>query len=270
VSPPDPSAARTADPADDAAILGLVPGDEITVDRLCGEWWISQLRRGHRFSTDDMLIAYVASGLRPETPLQLDLGAGTGSVGLLTLFRLGPTAQLVMVEAQEVSHRLARRTVAWNGLGGRVRLRHGDLRDPHSVPPEESGSYPLVTGSPPYIPEWAGHISPHTQRAHCRMELRGDVFDYCHTAARALAPEGLFVFAHSAVDVRPEQAIAATGLTLWGRTDVYFRRNRAPTIAVFACGFGGERRDPPPIVVREPTGEWTDEYLHIRQVMGAP
>ena len=74
--------------SDDAAILGLVPGDEITVDRLCGEWWISQLRRGHRFSTDDMLIAYVASGLRPETMLQLDLGAALkqGGVGDLPVF----------------------------------------------------------------------------------------------------------------------------------------------------------------------------------------
>lgn len=268
---PAPPPQRAPSPDEDAAILDLVPrGDAIDVDRLCGDWWISQLRKGHRFSTDDMVIAWVATGLRPEARRQLDIGAGTGSVGLMSLHRLSPEAELVMIEAQEVSHRLARRTVRWNGLQDRVRLRHGDLRDPAMLPAEEHGTYPLVTGSPPYIPVGKGLISPHTQRAHCRIELRGDVFDYCETARRALAPGGLFVFAHSAVDARPEEAVAEAGLVLQGRTDVYFRRNRAPTIAVFACGLEGGRADPEPIVVREATGEWTETYLEIRRAMGAP
>ncbi len=268
MTPPPPK--RPIDPSEDAAILALLPeGDGIGVDRLCGDWWISQLKKGHRFSTDDMVIAWVAANLRPETRRQLDIGAGTGSVGLMTQHRLPGDAELVMIEAQEVSHRLARRTVRWNGLEDRITLRYGDLRDPTMLPADEEGTYPLVTGSPPYIPVGKGLISPHTQRAHCRMELRGDVYDYCLTAARAMTPEGLFVFAHSAVDERPELAIAEAGLALLGRTDVYFRRNRAPTIAVFACAHQGERVDPEPIVVREATGEWTETYLEIRRAMGA-
>lgn len=259
------------DAAQDAAILALAPdGDSVVEDRLCGSWWLSQLKKGHRFSTDDMLVAWEASRRRPGTRRQLDIGAGTGSVGLLTLHRLGPEARLTMIEAQEISHRLARRTVLRNELADRVTLRWGDLRDPAMLPPEEHGTYPLVTGSPPYFPVGTAVISPHTQRAHCRMELRGDVFDYCATAAQALTDDGLFVFVHSAVDGRPEPAIEAAGLVLIGRTEVYFRRNRAPTISLFACARHGERHDPEPIVVREATGEWTPAYMRLRQEMGAP
>lgn len=248
----------------------LEPRPEESLDRLCGDWHIYQLRRGHRFSTDDMLVARLAARLRPEAPRHLDLGAGTGSVGLLALWRRPSRGKLVMIEAQEVSHGLARRTVARNGLGDRVELRHGDLRDPAMLPASEHGSYQLVTGSPPYIPLGAGVVSPHPQRAACRMELRGDVFDYARTAALALAPDGVFCLVHSAVDPRPEQAIEAAGLQLLCRQDVYFRRNRAPTIALWAAAWSGSRADLDPIVVREPDGQWTQEYLDIRQEMGAP
>ena len=251
--------------------LSLPDIDEaVSLDRLCGDWYIHQLVRGHRFSTDDMVCAYEAARVRPKTDHVLDLGAGIGSVGLMTLYRLANDARLTMVEAQEISHRLARHTIRHNGLQNRITARHGDLRDPASLPEREHGRFGIVTGSPPYIPLGKGVASPHPQRAACRMELRGDVFDYCATAARALAPGGIFSLVHSAVDPRPEAALAAAGLTLRGRRDVYFRRNRAPTIAVWIAGFGGERADPRPLVIREADGAFTEDYVHLRAAMGAP
>ena len=254
-----------------AMALTLPDIDEpVSLDRLCGDWYIHQLVRGHRFSTDDMVCAYEAARARPHTLRALDIGAGIGSVGLMTLYGLGSEARLTMVEAQEISHRLARHTIGHNGLAGRVEARLGDLRDPGLVPESEHGTYGIVSGSPPYSPLGKGVVSPHPQRAACRMELRGDVFDYCATAARALAPDGVFSLVHSAVDPRPEEAIAAAGLTLRARRDVYFRRNRAPTIAVWIAGFGGERDDPRPLVIREADGTITQDQVDLRIAMGAP
>lgn len=258
-------------PATDPADTGLADIHEAwSLDRLCGDWYIHQLVKGHRFSTDDMVCAFEAARVHPSAERVLDLGAGIGSVGLMTLYRLANEAHLTMVEAQEISHRLACHTIRHNGLEHRIRARLGDLRDPGSLPEEEHGSYPLVTGSPPYIPLGKGVASPHPQRAACRMELRGDVFDYCATAARALAPDGTFSLVHSAVDPRPEQALDAAGLTLRSRRDVYFRRNRAPTIAVWIAGFGGERDDARPLVIREADGAFTQDYVDLRAAMGAP
>jgi tRNA1(Val) A37 N6-methylase TrmN6 len=249
-----------------------VPADDESLDLLTGSWRIFQLKAGHRFSTDDLLTAWLARVLAPGAPRTLDLGAGIGSVGLLTLAGLGPDARLTAVEAQERSHQLCAKTVAWNGLGGRVTLRHGDLRDPAMLPAEERGTWPLVTGSPPYIPVGKGVISPHPQRAHCRIELRGDIFDYAATAAQALHPDGVFVFCHAAGDARPAPAVAAAGLRLWARVDVTFRAGRAPTIALFAAGHREAPALPPlpPVVIRDAAGDYTPAYLALRRVMGAP
>lgn len=237
-----------------------------TLDLLAGDWRIFQLRRGHRFTTDDMLTAWLAARVRPDALRLLDLGAGIGSVGLLTLFRMRPQATLTMVEVQEQSHRLARQSVHVNGLQDRVTPRHGDLRDPAMVP--ERASYDLVTGSPPYIPLGKGVVSNNPQRAAARIELHGDVFDYCRAAAAALAPGGWFCFVHAAADPRPEAAIEAVGLKLRHRRDVVFRAGRPPTIALFAASAEGPREDLPPFVVRDPHGAFTPEYLTLQREMG--
>jgi len=260
--------------------------EPVTLDRISGDWHIHQLARGHRFSTDDMLAAWLAIQHQPTPRRHLDLGTGIGSVGTLVLWhRLGrpdaeegrqrvdpafPKPLMVGVEAQEVSHRLNRHTLRRAGLEDVVELRHSDFRAEAAVPASEHGTYDLVTGSPPYIPLGKGVVSPHPQRAACRMELRGDVFDYCRVAARALSPDGLLCIVHAWGDPRPEAALAEAGLTIRDRRDVYFRRNRQPTIVVWAAAFGGTRADGPPIVVREADGTMTDQYLQIRRFMGAP
>ena len=60
-----------------------------TLDLLAGDWGIFQLRGGHRYSTDDLPTAWTAARARPSARRLLDLGSGIGSVGLVTLWRLG-------------------------------------------------------------------------------------------------------------------------------------------------------------------------------------
>ncbi len=244
-----------------------LPDDDATCDRLAGDWRIWQLKRGHRFSADDMLTAWMAAAVAPGALTLLDLGAGIGSVGLMTLWRMPAASTLVMVEAQEVSHRLACRTLETNTVGARVEPRWGDLRDAQVVP--EIDHFDLVTGSPPYIPLGKGAVSPVPQRAACRMELRGSIADYAVTAARAMHRDGWFVACFAAGDPRGEAAFSAAGLSLRVRQDVVFRAGQPPMIALLA----GRRSEGaidrrPPLIIRDAHGEWTDPYLDLREQMG--
>jgi len=252
-----------ATPAPDGQRPLPAPGE--TLDRLAGEWRVFQLRRGHRYATDDVLVAWTATRARPEGRRLLDLGAGVGSVGLMALLRAAPEAQLTSVEAQGVSARLQRKTVAFNGLEGRVEVRRVDLREPDAV--ERDGRYDLVTANPPFLAPGTALVSPVPQRAGARMELRGDIFDFCRVAASALAADGRFCFCHAAADPRPQRAVAAAGLTLRARQDVLFRARRAPTIALFTCAHQGQREDPPPLVVRGEDGRWTETFRAVRREM---
>ncbi len=238
------------------------------MDRLCGSWMIVQLVSGHRYSTDDVLTAWCAAMARPRARRILDLGSGTGSVGLMTLHRISPDAPgstLTMIEAQLQSHQLCCQTLKLNQLEHRVRALHGDLRDPHILPPGDHRGYDLVTASPPYIPPGHGSLSPHPQRAAARIELRGSIYDYCVRAAWALSRDGRFCFVHSASDPRPETAIAKAGMSLISRQDVLFRRGRPPAISLFTCAWQGPRHDPPPLVIREADGSRSRDYERIRR-----
>jgi len=82
----------------------LDASDELTVDQLTAAWTITQRRRGHRHSTDDLLTGWYASEKAPGRTRLLDLGTGIGSVGLLALWR-APDATLTAIEAQETSFR---------------------------------------------------------------------------------------------------------------------------------------------------------------------
>ncbi len=236
---------------------------DITLDHLAGSWQIFQLRNGHRFSVDDLLTAWTAVHAQPKALCVLDLGAGIGSIGLLALWKLAAAGYLTMVEVQAVSHALAHRTVTHNGLTARVALHLTDLRR------WPGGNFDLITASPPYRPLARGVQSQHAQKAAARFELHGDVFDYCRAAARSLADTGVFCFSYAADDLRPERAIATSGLTLVHRRSVYFRATLSPGIALFTCAWRGVREDPPPLVIRDQQGCWTAEYLAIREEMGA-
>ena len=166
-----------------------------------------------------------------------------------------------MVEAQQISHQLAKKTLAHNQLNDRVDAIRGDLRT------VDLGDqrFDLITGSPPYIPIEKGVMSPHPQRAACRMELRGSIMDYAQTAARYLAPDGVFVVCFAAGDERGPQALSAANLHCRLRQDVIFRADLPPTISIFVaqkqpveCVFA------PPITIRDSAGQWTQTYTNIR------
>ncbi len=250
----------------------LLPGPDETLDCLSGHWRIFQLRRGHRYATDDLLTAWAAcdawTGRSRGPAAVLDLGCGVGSVGLLVLWRF-PEARLVGVEAQARSAALARRSARYNGVDGRAEIRTGDLRAPGVLGPGER--FDLVTASPPYLPRGTGRRSTLPQRGPCRFEDRGGTADYLGVAARHLAPGGTVTWVH-ATRYRHENVAAATvaGLGRVRCRPVVFREGKDSLVTLFRAEPGDGVRDDPALVVRGADGRWTDAFRAVREAMGFP
>src|SRR4051812_19817054 len=87
---------------------GIEAGPAESLDAICGNFRLFQLKAGHRFSTDDLLVAWYGSSWCPSPSRVLDLGSGIGSVATILAWRL-PGAGLVTVEAQAESVELARK-----------------------------------------------------------------------------------------------------------------------------------------------------------------
>lgn len=260
-------------------------GERITLDALTGPngvasnalqddaggeagWLIAQRKVGHRHSIDDVLTAWYALQVSPKVDEHLDLGTGIGTVGLLTLWGMGPDARLTCVEAQEISYRLLQSNLDANGLRSRVDCSHGDLRE---LTLERT--FPLITGSPPYFPEGTGVIPKDSQKAHARFELRGDVSDYARAAVRHLAPGGWFVLCFPTPQKqRALDGIAAAGLKTVSLRDVIPRETLPALFSLFACRHAAEFDCPmteePPLVVREESGRLTAEMASVRRGFG--
>ena len=249
---------------------------EETLDAISGHFRILQLRKGHRFSTDDVLTAWYGTSWAGSARRVLDLGSGIGSVGMIAAWRL-PGAQFVTIEAQEESVRLARRSAAYNGLAGRYEIRQGDFRTSDMLRDDER--FDLVLGSPPYFPVGTGVEGDHPQKVACRFELRGDISDYTRVAAAHLEAGGFFacVFPEEQRD-RLERAARDAALVIVRRRPVVFREGEPPLVTLFgmmrALDLPALMRErtwvEPPLVIRAADGSVHPEYAAVKLSLGFP
>ena len=234
-----------------------------SLDAISGQFKLFQYKKGHRFSTDDVLAAWYGTTNAPSAGRVLDLGSGIGSVGMVAAWRL-PGARFVTVEAQDISVALARKSAAYNGLSERYEMRLGDFRDVSVL--REDEVFDLVLGSPPYFPLDAGEHGDHPQKIACRFEVRGDIADYCAVASKHLAPGGWFacVFPVSP----PHQlervlgAARSAGLAIVKRREVALKEGEPPLLGLFAM----TRAVDLPETFREET--WVEPVLTIRRTDG--
>jgi tRNA1Val (adenine37-N6)-methyltransferase len=252
-----------------------VPRDE-TLDAISGHFRVFQPRKGHRFSTDDVLTAWYGTSWAPSAQRVLDLGSGVGSVGMIAAWRL-PAARFVTVEAQDDSVRLARKSAEYNGLAARYEIRYGDFRDAGVL--ESAERFDLVLGSPPYFPLGTGVEGDHPQTIACRFEMRGDITDYARTASAHLQAGGFFacVFPEDQRH-RVEDAARAASLTIVRRRPVAFREGAPPLVALFGLMRSGDLPEPmrsrtwvePALAIRSADGSVHPEYAAIKLSVGFP
>ncbi|HEY3055749.1 MAG TPA: methyltransferase [Thermoanaerobaculia bacterium] len=245
---------------------GIEPEAGETLEYISGNFKIFQYANGHRYSTDDVLTAWYGTLCAPRVERAADLGSGIGSVAIIVAWRL-PGARFVTVEAQEISVRLARKSIRYNGLESRFTIKHGDLRDPSMFDGE--APFDLVLGSPPYFPKGTSLEARHPQAVSARIEMRGSIADYETTAARIVAPGGVFAF------VAPVNT-ALRILKLVRKREVIFKEGEPPRIALFAASRGEDI--PPtyepfieaPLTIRTRSGSIDPEYSAIRMSFGFP
>jgi len=250
-----------------------------SLDAISGYFRIFQSKDGHRFSTDDVLTAWYGTSLCPTAGSVLDLGSGIGTVGMIAAWRL-PGARLVTIEAQPESVRLARKSALWNGLTSRYDIREGDFRDAGLLGVDER--FDLILGSPPYFPSGSGPESEHPQKMACRFELRGNIGDYCATAAKHLSPGGIFACVFPVDPIhqleRVEAASAAAGLVILRWRPVILREGSKALLGLFCMmresdlplRVHGQTWVEPPLIIRKTSGEVHPEYLVVKLSFGFP
>ena len=161
--------------------------DDEELDQLFdGRLKIVQKKEGYRFSIDAILLAYFASLI--DAPSIIDLGTGSGIIPLV-LARRTAAPSIVGVEVQEQLARMAKRTIALNGLTDRISILHNDLRKVRDY--LEPSSFDLVVCNPPYYPVTDGRLNPDVEKAIARHEIMATLKDVIAASQYLVKQEGI-------------------------------------------------------------------------------
>lgn len=235
-----------------------------TADTLLGgRLRLHQAVRGHRAGTDAMLLAALTP---PETcGLILDVGAGTGAVGLVAALR-APNSHVGLLEINQAACELALANVQSNGLEARVRLFQADLLSPASrqaagLAAEKAA---LVLTNPPFFEVGTVRASPDADKARAHM-ASASLECWVHAALALLAPGGIFAMIHRADALA--HCLSAIDRRLGGLIIRPVQpRDKAPATRILLRGVKGSRAPlslAAPLVLHEDDGRFSAEAMRL-------
>jgi tRNA1(Val) A37 N6-methylase TrmN6 len=163
---------------------------------LGGRLIVAQPAKGFRAGLDSVLLG---AAVNPASRSLLDLGAGAGVAGLVTLAN-NPQLQGTLIESDREMIGFLQRNIAANSLSARATALELDLAASaklRAVAGLANDHYETVIANPPYYDEGQGS-APSRARAAARHMPAGALDRWVKTAATHAAPGGEIVFIHLA------------------------------------------------------------------------
>ena len=243
------------------------------------EHWEALYPGGYRFVYDDVLFrpgtdTFLLSSLPRLKPglRVMDLGCGTGLLGLLLLQRQ-PELAVTGIDIQPAAIRLAEKAAAENSLADRLIFRTADLRDVKPLFP--TGIFDLVVCNPPYYPPASGAVAADSALRTARAEVDCTLEDICHAAAYLLHWGGSFCLVH-----KPERltdllcTLRDHGLEPKRLREVCKTAGTAPSLILLEGRRGGKPGlvIEAPLILQKPDGVPTAEVdaIYFRQQEDTP
>ncbi|MBR2930798.1 MAG: methyltransferase [Clostridia bacterium] len=200
------------------------------IDYVNDDLSLIQNTEGLTFGTDALLLAaYMPGGYKTGA----ELGGGTGIVSMLIATR-GKVGEILCIEVQEEYALLAERNFEYNGLEGRIKSLHADLRE---VKAEDLDT---VFTNPPYMKADSGYLNRSGGKRAARHEENGTIEDFCAGAARMLRWGGDFYAVY-----RPDRladliaAMRASGIEPKRMTAVHADPDATPSMILVEGKRGG-------------------------------
>lgn len=227
-------------------------------------------RNGYRIIQNEKLFCFgmdavLLSGFAQVKPGEkvLDLGTGTGIIPIL-LEAKTEGEHFTGLEISAVSADMARRSVALNGLGDKIEIVHGDIKEAGSL--FKPASFDVITSNPPYMTGQHGLVNPDMEKAAARHEVLCTLEDVVRAAAKLVRTGGRFYMVHrpfrlaEIIRTLSEYHLEPKRLRI-----VYPYVDREPNMVLIESVRGGRPRVTveKPLIVYERPGVYTQEILDV-------
>ena len=230
-------------------------------DLQCGGLRIIQNPDWFCFGMDAVLLTSFVKV--PEGSRVLDLGSGNGVIPIL-LSAKTQGGRFEGLEIQEDIADMARRSILYNRLEGRVHITTGDIREASSY--FKAASFDVVTANPPYMTNAHGLTNMAEHKAVARHELLCTLGDVVRESAALLKPGGHFFMVHrpfrlsEIMNTMTKYKLEPKRMRL-----VYPYVDKEPNMVLIEGTRGGKPRITveKPLVVYRGTGEYTDEVKNL-------
>lgn len=213
------------------------------------------------FGMDAVLLSdFVKAGPKD---IVLDMCTGNGIIPTL-LSAKTRAKHIYGLEIQPEAVDLAKRSVALNGLGQRVEIVQGDIKEIGSYFPKASIN--VVTCNPPYMIEQHGVVNEADHKTIARHEILCNLEDVVAAAAQTVRPGGNFYMVHRPFRLA-EIIVMLTKYKLEPKRMrlVYPFIDKEPNMVLIEATRGGKSRMTveKPLIVYNSPGEYTDEIYEI-------
>lgn len=235
--------------------------DERIDDLQCKGYHIIQKPKGFCFGVDAVLLSHFAKVKKGQNVLDLCTGSGVIPILMAANTQGGHFTGL---ELQAEYADMAARSIAMNGLEGRIDIQCGDVRKVREL--YQPASFPVVTVNPPYMTEHHGLQNLYEPKTIARHEVMLSLEDVVAAAGYVLPESGSFYMIHKPFrlaeifQVMKQYRIEPKRMRL-----IQPYVDKEPTMVMIEGLKGGRPRITiePSLIMYDRPGVYTEEIYHI-------
>ena len=223
---------------------------------------IIQNKDGFCFGIDSILLTDFAKEIKEQSTV-IDLGTGTGIIGILLSKKVNPS-KVIGIEVQKEVYEMAKRSIRLNNLEDTFEVINSNIKDLQDK--LQMSSFDAVVTNPPYKKLGTGITNQNSKKLISKHEIEASLEDFIKVSNKLLKDRGTLYMVH-----RPDRLVDIIELLRKYKLEpkrikfVYPTEDRESNLVLIKSIKNAKPflKIEEPLYVYNKNGEYTDKIMNI-------